>query len=118
MAIPSGSGTEVMKVAYTRGVSNTSTLIMPAGTADHIYVILSIVIVEDAGVNEAFYLNIRPSGSSANQTRLIRGATINAGETFVWNDKFVMSGTDELRLETGSAADLDAVVSYIDQDWS
>ena len=118
MSIPTGSGTEVLKVAHTRGVSNSATLIMPAGTANHIYTILSIVIVEDAGNAEAIYLNIRPSGSSGNQTRLLRGLTLGASETFIWNDTFVMSGTDELMLESGSAADLDATVSYIDTDWS
>ncbi len=43
---------------------------------------------------------------------------IGANETFVWNDRLVLSGTDHLCMITANSANIDVVISYIDQDWS
>ena len=40
---------------------------------------------------------------------------IGANETFIFNDKFVIEGTDHLTAKCASAAAVDVVVSYLDQ---
>ena len=57
MAIPSGSGTEVLKVAHIAGVTNSENVLIN-GVANHIYTILSITICETAGAAETFDLYI------------------------------------------------------------
>ena len=37
--------------------------------------------------------------------------------TYVWNDKFVITGTDKLEAYS-SAGNVDIYCSYIDQDWT
>ena len=45
MAIPSGSGTEVLKRAYFNGNLNTEALLIN-GVANHIYTVLSIMSID------------------------------------------------------------------------
>ena len=40
-----------------------------------------------------------------------------ASGTYVWNDKFVVSGAYNIRA-TQANGSADIIVSYIDQDWS
>ena len=47
MAIPSGSGTEVIKSTQLQGVSTTATDII-TGVSNHIYIVVSIIITEAA----------------------------------------------------------------------
>ena len=46
---------------------------------------------------------------------LLENQAIGSQETFIWNDRFVMSGTDELQIYTEAATDIDVYCSYIDQ---
>ena len=48
MAIPSGSGTEVLKRAFHKGVTN-SEITLITGVANHNYTILSLICCERAG---------------------------------------------------------------------
>ena len=57
MAIPSGSGTEVLKRAYFNGNLNTEALLIN-GVANHIYTILSMTVCETGAVAETFDLYI------------------------------------------------------------
>ena len=116
MAIPSVSGTEVLKRAYVNNLSNTDTAII-TGVANHIYTILSVSFTERNNANELFhmYVDYDAGGTHIN---LLNNQTLNAYETFVWNDKFVMSGTDKLLVVTSGSALVDVYISYIDQDWT
>ena len=49
--------------------------------------------------------------------RMIGNENLTANTTFVWNDKFVLTSGDTLKLTVGSQA-FDIVISYIGQDWS
>ena len=118
MAIPSGSGTEVLKNASARGALYSGVTILD-GVADHIYTILSVTMCNmNASAADTIEMAIWPSGASGNTTEILRDQSIGAKETFIWNDRLVLVGTDELYIKTATAGDMDVWVSYIDQDWS
>ena len=115
MAIPSGSGTEVLKVSTATITTNSATNLI-TGVANHIYTVLSINICENANAFEYMDLYVHDDGSTIYY--LLRNHALPAYGTFVYNDKVVLSGTDRLTLQFGSSCDVDVVVSYIDQDFS
>ena len=116
MAIPSGSGTEILKVAHVAGVTNSENVLIN-GVANHIYSILSISVCETAGAAETFDLYIDDDGGGTDY-EILSDQAIGANETFIWNERLVLSGTDHLCRITASSANIDVVITYIDQDWS
>jgi len=116
MAIPSGSGSEVLKVAHIAGVTNSENVLLN-GVANHIYSILSISICETAGAAETFDLYIDDDGDGTDY-EILSDQALGANETFIWNDRLVISGTDHLCMATASSANIDVVITYIDQDWT
>lgn len=118
MAIPSGSGTEVLKRNTIYSNSDTWASII-TGVANHIYTVLTIVAAEQAGNAETLGLRIDVSASGSNQINLARYNSIYlpANGVFTWNDKFVLSGTDILQVYN-SAGNVHWHISYIDQDFS
>jgi len=116
MAIPSGSGTEVLKVGHIAGVTNSESIILD-GVANHIYSILSITVCETAGAAETFDLYIDDDGGGTDY-EILSDQALGANETFVFSDKLVLSGTDHLCIQLASAGNVDVVVSYIDQNWT
>ena len=117
MAIPSGSGTEVLKRATYHANSNAwRTLI--TGVANHIYTILSITACESNGTAETIGIRIDISAAGSNWINLVETSTpLPSRGTFAWNDKTVLTGTDKLEVHN-SAGDVDWYVSFIDQDWT
>ena len=119
MAIPTGAGTEVLKRSHQNITSNSSTVKLLDGVANHTYTILSIIF-HNTSASDAedvlMWLDIDGAGSTE---RTIIDETIPAQSTFVWNEKFILSGTDELiaRLDTGSG-NVHTIISYSDQDWT
>ena len=116
MAIPSGSGTEVLKVAHIAGVTNSENVLIN-GVADHIYTILSMTVCETAGAAETFDLYIDDDGGGTDY-EILSDQAIGANETFVFSDKLILSGTDHLCMITASSANIDVVISYIDADFT
>jgi len=117
MAIPSGSGTEVLKRGYFTVTDTTDTKIID-GVANHIYSVISIVITETAGNAETFGLFLDPSAAGTDYEIISLATALGAYETFVFNDRLVLSGTDELNFKAGGTCDIDIVITYIDQDWT
>ncbi len=113
MAIPSGSGSEVLKRVTLHGNSNATTEIL-SGTAGHIYTILSIIFCDQQ--NAAGTINIRVNNGSSD-IHLLMNQSHGAYETFIWNDKFVMEEDDDLDINN-SCTNGDWYVTYIDQDWT
>ena len=116
MAIPSGAGTEVLKRATASVAGADADTKILDGVTNHIYTIFSISCYNQSSSSGALIkIKIMESGSS---TRFLADfVPIPSRGTFIWNDKFVMTGTDELFVNT----DVDTgyfYVSYIDQDWS
>ena len=117
MAIPSGSGTEVLKRATTHNLNNTWSNII-TGVANHIYTIVSIIITEQGGASETIRFFIADSDGSSNPHYILPSTTLGSETAFVWNDKFVITGNKKLMFESGNAANIDVICSYIDQDWT
>jgi hypothetical protein len=116
MAIPSGSGTEVLKVALTAGVTNAESVVL-GGVANHIYTILSVTLCETAGAAETFDMYVDDNAGGTDY-EILSDSALGANETFVYNDRLVLSGTDALCIALASAGNVDVIVSYIDQDWT
>ena len=116
MAIPSGSGTEVLKRGTSTVTDTTDTKIID-GTANHLYTVLSITVCETAGNAETFDLFLDPSAGGTDY-EILSDQALGANKTFVFNDRIVMSGTDELNFKAGGTCDIDIIISYIDQDWT
>ena len=109
MAIPSGSGTEVLKRTIVEGNSDAWVNVI-TGVANHIYTVLSIFAANQSGSDtETMYIRLG--------TNYILNYDLGPSETFVWNDKFVVSGAENLQIYNG-AGNVDWVCSYIDQDWT
>ena len=114
MAIPSGSGTEVLKFSRFLAMDNTEQTLI-TGVANHIYTVISIIC------------NAKSAGTSTVTCRLMVGSSaaqhlfyqdILQNQTYVFNDKFVISGAYNLKMYATSGDDVDVVCSFIDQDWT
>ena len=117
MAIPSGSGSEVLKRGTFTVTDTTDTKILD-GVANHVYTVLSIVITETAGAAETFGLFLDPSAAGTDYEIISLATALGADKTFVFNDRLVLTGTDELNFKAGGTCDIDIVISYVDQDWT
>ncbi len=113
MAIPTGSGTEVLKLTTKDGVAGVAGHVLITGVANHIYTVLSISITEMEGdTGKKFSIRI-------GDINVVFERAINGRETFVWNDRLVISGATDLSVylhESSNAFDM--TCSYIDQDWT
>ena len=114
MAIPSGSGTEVLKRSYVDGTSDTEQTLI-TGVANHIYTIISINFTNMSGSDELIDMYILQGGVTY---MLLRKQPIPTDSTFIFNDKIVISGAGNLQANLDTSGDCDVWVSYIDQDWT
>ena len=103
---------ELLKVAHAVVTNSENVLIN--GVSGHTYTILSILETETAGAAETLDLYIDDDGGGTDY-ELLSDQAIGANETFVFNDKFVIEATDHLCAAAASAANIDIVVSYLDQ---
>ena len=104
---------EVLKVSHTAGVTNSESVLLN-GVNGHTYTILSITICETAGAAETVDLYIDDGGGGTDY-EILSDQAVGANETFVFNDKFVIENEDHLCAAAASSANIDIVVSYLDQ---
>ena len=104
---------EVLKVSHTAGVTNSESVLLN-GVNGHTYTILSISICETAGAAETVDLYIDDGGGGTDY-EILSDQAVGANETFVFNDKFVIENEDHLCAAAASSANIDIVVSYLDQ---
>ena len=104
---------EILSVSHTAGVTNSESVLIN-GVSGHTYTILSITICETAGAAETIDLYIDDNGGGTDY-EILSDQAIGANETFVFNDKFVIEATDHLCAAAASSANIDIVVSYLDQ---
>ena len=104
---------ELLKVSHTAGVTNSESVLIN-GVSGHTYTVLSISICETAGAAETFDLYIDDNGGGTDY-EIYSDQALGANETFIHNDKIVLEATDMLGFITASSADVDVVVSYLDQ---
>ena len=121
MAIPTGSGTEVLKRSIIDGLG-TSEQTLITGVANHIYTIISILVAQKNSSATTFTLYVDPSAGGTDM-HILNAHSLPGNSHFVWNDKFVLTATDSsnrqvLRALSESAGDFDYHTSYIVQDWT
>ena len=104
---------ELFKVAVKPTCSNSETKLID-GAAGHTYVILSITICETAGAAETFDLYV-DNDDGGTDHYIYKTQALGANETFEHTGRIVLEATDELGFLTGSSANVDVTVSYLDQ---
>tara|TARA_R110002167_G_scaffold26683_2_gene91728 strand:+ start:229 stop:558 length:330 start_codon:yes stop_codon:yes gene_type:complete len=104
---------EILSYTLTAGVTNSESVLIN-GVNGHTYTIISVIACETAGAAETLDLYIDEDGGGTDY-ELLSDQAIGANETFVFNDKFVITDTDHLCAATASSANVDIVVSFLDQ---
>jgi len=104
---------ELLKVALKPTCSNSEVKLID-GASGHTYTILSITFCETAGAAETFDLYIDDDGGGTDY-EIYSDQALGANETFEHTSKFVIEGTDHLCAATANSANVDVVVSYLDQ---
>ena len=104
---------EILSVALKAGLTNSESVLIH-GTNGHTYTILSFTVCETAGNAETFDLYI-DDGDGGTDHYIYKTQALAANATFVHNDRIVLEGTDMLGFITASSADVDVVVSYLEQ---
>ena len=104
---------ELLKVALKPTCSNSEVKLID-GASGHTYTILSITFCETAGAAETFDLYIDDDRGGTDY-EIYSDQALAANETFEHTSKFVIEGTDHLCAATGNSANVDVVVSYLDQ---
>ena len=111
---PSGVGTEVLRRVYLESANNTTTSLLTVPT-DHIYTILSVIFENGQAATKNFTMLV--SGDGSGGVYLVRNQEIAQNDTFVFNDKFVLTENDILKI-TSDSTDHDVWCSYIDQTFA
>ena len=104
---------EVMKRVCIRAMTNSENTLLTAASG-HTYTILNITLCETAGAAETFDLYIDPLAGS-NDTEIYSDQALAANATFEHTTRLVMEATDVLYGITASSANVDVVISYLDQ---
>ena len=104
---------EVMKVKLVAGVTNSENDLLTAASGKTL-TILNITLCETAGAAETFDLYVDPLGGS-NDTYIYKAQALGANETFEHNGRIVLEATDVLSAQTASSANVDVVISYLEQ---
>ena len=127
MAYPTGTGTEVLKRTTIHAQGSTATSFRWDGTmattgtssytvtALHIITVLSVIACEQGSAAEIINVYIN---DGSNNISIFSSQAIGSLDTFVWNDKFVLIGGDKLAVDIESAANVDFLCTYIDQNWT
>ena len=104
---------EVLKVAIKNACSNTEVKLID-GASGHTYTVLSITICETGTAAELFDLYVVNDDGGTDHF-IYKAQAFGAYETFEHTGRIILEGTDMLGFITGGSADVDVVVSYLDQ---
>ena len=115
MAIPSGGGSEILTRSHENANSGTWVKMIDGGDADHIYTLISLVWCDLNETDETIGLRVYTSTGDYIQI-LNEGTPLPSKGTYIFNDKLVLVGTDELQAKN-SAGNVDIYCSYIFQNW-
>ena len=105
--------TELLKVSHTAAVTNSESVLID-GVSGHTYTILSITFCETAGAAETFDLYIDDDGGGTDY-EIYSDQPLGANQTFEHTGRIILEGTDHLCAATANSANVDIVVSYLDQ---
>ena len=104
---------EILSVALKATLTDSEHVLIN-GVNGHTYTILSITFCETAGAAETFDLYIDDDGGGTDY-EIYSDQALGANETFEHTGRIVLEATDELGFLTGSSANVDVTVSYLDQ---
>ena len=104
---------ELFKVAVKPTCSDSEVKLID-GASGHSYVVLSISICETAGAAETFDLYVDDDDGGTDHY-IYKTQALGANETFEHTSKIVLEANDMLGFITASSADVDVVVSYLEQ---
>ena len=110
----SANGTEILR-RFHGNVTSAADVKIIDGTAGYIYIVLSVIVCETAGNDETFDLYV--NADAATEVFLLDDQVLSARQTFVFSDRIVVAGTDELTIHAGGTANIDVLCSYIEQRW-
>lgn len=113
MAIPSGSGTEILG-KFSGSLATTSNTTIFTVPAHHIYTIISFSICRDGGT--ATNITVRVNDGTADRVLLVEEELKN--NTFIWNDRIVLMPGNIFKMQPGGTSSMQYWISYIDQDWT
>ena len=104
---------EVMKEKCVRAMTNSENTLLTAASG-HTYTILNISLCETGAAAETFDLYLDPAAGS-NDTYIYKAQALAANATFEHTTRLTMNATDVLYGITGSSADVDVEITYLDQ---
>ena len=104
---------EVLKEKCVRAMTNSENTLLTAASG-HTYTILNITLCETGAAAETFDLYVDPAAGS-DDTYIYKVQAIGANETFEHTGRIVLNTTDVLYGITASSANIDVVISYLDQ---
>ena len=104
---------ELLKVSHTAAVTNSESVLIN-GVSGHVYTILSITFCETAAAAETFDLYIDDDGGGTDY-EIYSDQPLGANQTFEHTGRIILEGTDHLCAATANSANVDIVVSYLDQ---
>ena len=104
---------EILSVSHTAGVTNSESVLI-YGVSGHTYTILSIFITETAGAAETVDLYIDDGGGGTDY-EVLSDQAVGANETFEFTSRLVLVDEDHLCAAAASSANIDIVISYLDQ---
>ena len=104
---------EVLKEKCVRAMTNSENTLLTVASG-HTYTILSITFCETGAAAETFDLYVDPAAGS-NDTYIYKTQALAANATFEHTTRLTMNATDVLYGITASSADVDVVITYLDQ---
>jgi hypothetical protein len=104
---------ELLKVALNATLSNVEADLLTVASG-HTYTVLSVTLCETAGAAETFDLYVRDD-AGANDYYLYKTQALAANATFEHTSKFVLNAADVLSGITATTANVDVIISYLDQ---
>ena len=97
-------------------ITNTTGAVCMDGVAGDAQTVISISICNTStSVNNTFDIVHTTAGGSS-PIFIYLDQSLPAASTFIHNDKIVVDDTDEIWVKADGSADLDVIVSYLQQD--
>ena len=107
-----GAGTEVLRRAYTDNLG-ASTVTLLDCPANHIFTILTVFAINRTAGSLIFDFWVDYNAGGVD-IYLLDTMTIGAKDTFILNDRFVITDADEIQCYA-SGTGIDVWITYIDQ---
>ena len=105
--------TEALKVALNAAMSNSEVDLLTVASG-HTYAVLSVLLCETGAAAETFDLYVRDD-AGANDYYIYKTQALGANATFEHTTRIVLEATDVLSAQTASSANVDVVISYLEQ---